>query len=75
VAILLTAVMISVPPVNALIHGTYVVTGHAMGATVTGIDKIGGDYRGVGAAAGARGQHLLRRPDPRHRHHVLQHQT
>jgi heme/copper-type cytochrome/quinol oxidase subunit 1 len=32
-------VVISVPPVNALIHGTYVVTGHAMGATI-GIDTM-----------------------------------
>jgi nitric oxide reductase subunit B len=39
VAILFTAVLISVPPVNALIHGTYVVTGHAMGATI-GIDTM-----------------------------------
>ncbi len=39
VAILLTAVLISIPPLNALVHGTYVVTGHAMGATI-GIDTM-----------------------------------
>jgi hypothetical protein len=39
VAILLTSVLISVPPLNAVIHGTYVVTGHAMGATI-GIDTM-----------------------------------
>jgi nitric oxide reductase subunit B len=38
-AILFTSVLISIPPVNALIHGTYVVTGHAMGATI-GIDTM-----------------------------------
>lgn len=39
VAILATAVFISIPPLNAVIHGTYVVTGHAMGATI-GIDTM-----------------------------------
>lgn len=39
VAILFSAILISVPPVNALIHGTYVVAGHAMGATI-GIDTM-----------------------------------
>ncbi len=38
-AILLTSILISVPPLNAVIHGTYVVTGHAMGATI-GIDTM-----------------------------------
>ena len=37
--ILLSAVLISIPPLNAIIHGTYVVTGHAMGATI-GIDTM-----------------------------------
>jgi len=39
VAILFSSVLISVPPLNAIIHGTYVVTGHAMGATI-GIDTM-----------------------------------
>ncbi|MEN8376700.1 MAG: cbb3-type cytochrome c oxidase subunit I [Gemmatimonadota bacterium] len=39
VAILFSAVLISIPPANAIIHGTYVVTGHAMGATI-GIDTM-----------------------------------
>jgi len=39
VFILLSAVLISIPPLNAIIHGTYVVTGHAMGATI-GIDTM-----------------------------------
>ncbi len=39
IAILLTSVIISVPPLNAIIHGTYAVTGHAMGATI-GIDTM-----------------------------------
>ncbi|RMH14776.1 MAG: hypothetical protein D6701_10940 [Gemmatimonadetes bacterium] len=39
VAILFSAILISVPPLNALVHGTYVVTGHAMGATI-GIDTM-----------------------------------
>ncbi len=37
--ILFTSVVISVPPLNSVIHGTYVVTGHAMGATI-GIDTM-----------------------------------
>lgn len=37
--ILATAILISIPPVNALVHGTYLVTGHAMGATI-GIDTM-----------------------------------
>lgn len=39
VFILLSAVLISIPPLNAIIHGTYAVTGHAMGATI-GIDSM-----------------------------------
>ena len=39
VAILFTSVIISIPPLNAIIHGTYVVTGHAMGAMI-GIDTM-----------------------------------
>ncbi len=38
-AILFSAILISVPPLNALIHGTYVVAGHAMGAMI-GIDSM-----------------------------------
>ena len=38
-AILFTAVLISIPPLNAVIHGTYAVVGHAMGATI-GIDTM-----------------------------------
>jgi nitric oxide reductase subunit B len=36
---LITSLLIAVPPLNALIHGTYVVTGHAMG-TMIGIDTM-----------------------------------
>ena len=39
VFILFSAVLISIPPLNAIIHGTYAVTGHAMGATI-GIDTM-----------------------------------
>jgi nitric oxide reductase subunit B len=39
VFILFSAVLISIPPLNAIIHGTYTVTGHAMGATI-GIDTM-----------------------------------
>jgi nitric oxide reductase subunit B len=39
VAIVGSAVLISIPPLNAIIHGTYAVTGHAMGATI-GIDTM-----------------------------------
>jgi len=38
-AILCTSVLISIPPLNSIIHGTYVVAGHAMGATI-GIDTM-----------------------------------
>ena len=37
--VLFGAILISVPPLNAVIHGTYVVTGHAMGAMI-GIDTM-----------------------------------
>jgi len=39
VAIVGSSVLISIPPLNAIIHGTYAVTGHAMGATI-GIDTM-----------------------------------
>jgi nitric oxide reductase subunit B len=39
VFILFSAVLISIPPLNGIIHGTYAVTGHAMGATI-GIDTM-----------------------------------
>lgn len=39
VFILFSSVLISIPPLNAVIHGTYAVTGHAMGATI-GIDTM-----------------------------------
>ncbi len=38
-AILFSAILISIPPLNAVIHGTYVVPGHAMGAMI-GIDTM-----------------------------------
>ncbi|MCA8944021.1 MAG: cbb3-type cytochrome c oxidase subunit I [Planctomycetes bacterium] len=38
-AILLSSLLISVPSLNAYIHGTHVVTGHAMGAEI-GIDTM-----------------------------------
>ena len=38
-AMLLSALLISVPPLNALIHGTHVVTAHAMGTEI-GIDSM-----------------------------------
>lgn len=37
--ILVTAILISIPPLNSIIHGTFVVTGHAMGAEI-GIDSM-----------------------------------
>ena len=39
VAIVGSAILISIPPLNAIIHGTYAVVGHAMGATI-GIDTM-----------------------------------
>ena len=39
VFVLFSAILISIPPLNAIIHGTYAVTGHAMGATI-GIDTM-----------------------------------
>lgn len=38
-AILTTSIFLSFPPLNSLVHGTHVVTGHAMGATI-GIDTM-----------------------------------
>ncbi len=38
-AIVFSAILMSVPPLNAVIHGTYLVTGHAMGAMI-GIDSM-----------------------------------
>jgi nitric oxide reductase subunit B len=38
-AMLFSAILISIPPLNAIIHGTYVVAGHAMGAEI-GIDTM-----------------------------------
>ncbi len=59
VAILLSAVLISIPPLNAVIHGTYVVTGHAMGATI-GIDTM----VLLGAIIWILGEHLRDREGP-----------
>jgi len=56
VFILLSAVLISVPPLNAIIHGTYAVTGHAMGATI-GIDTM----VLIGAIIWILGEHLAAR--------------
>lgn len=56
VFILLSAVLISVPPLNAIIHGTYAVTGHAMGATI-GIDTM----VLIGAIIWILGEHLQAR--------------
>jgi len=38
-AVLFTAILISIPPVNTLIHGTHAVTAHAMGSEI-GIDSM-----------------------------------
>ena len=56
VFILFSSVLISIPPLNAVIHGTYVVTGHAMGATI-GIDTM----VLVGALIWILGEHLRAR--------------
>ncbi|MDE3013916.1 MAG: cbb3-type cytochrome c oxidase subunit I, partial [Gemmatimonadota bacterium] len=56
VFILLSAVLISIPPLNAIIHGTYAVTGHAMGATI-GIDTM----VLIGAIIWILGEHLVAR--------------
>jgi nitric oxide reductase subunit B len=37
--VLFTSILLSYPPINALFHGTYAVTGHAMGAMI-GIDTM-----------------------------------
>ncbi|HEX9729590.1 MAG TPA: cbb3-type cytochrome c oxidase subunit I [Gemmatimonadales bacterium] len=62
VAILFSSVLISIPPLNAVIHGTYVVTGHAMGATI-GIDTmilLGGVFWVLGEFLGRRGLPVTR---------------
>lgn len=56
VFILLSAILISVPPLNGIIHGTYAVTGHAMGATI-GIDTM----VLIGAIIWILGEHLAAR--------------
>lgn len=56
VFILLSAILISIPPLNAVIHGTYAVTGHAMGATI-GIDTM----VLIGAIIWILGEHLAAR--------------
>lgn len=56
VFILVSAVLISIPPLNAIIHGTYAVTGHAMGATI-GIDTM----VLIGALIWVLGEHLQAR--------------
>ncbi len=38
-AMVLAAILISIPPLNAIVHGTYVIVGHAMG-TLIGIDTM-----------------------------------
>ncbi len=38
-AMLFTSILIAIPPLNSIIHGTYVVTAHAMGTTI-GIDSF-----------------------------------
>ncbi|MEM7165229.1 MAG: cbb3-type cytochrome c oxidase subunit I [Planctomycetota bacterium] len=38
-AIIGSALLLSIPPLNALVHGTHVVTGHAMGSEI-GIDSM-----------------------------------
>ena len=38
-AVLFSAILLSVPPLNALVHGTSLITGHAMGAML-GIDTM-----------------------------------
>ncbi len=58
-AILFSSVLISIPPLNAVIHGTYVVTGHAMGATI-GIDTM----VLLGALIWILGEHLRDREGP-----------
>ncbi|MDA0329891.1 MAG: cbb3-type cytochrome c oxidase subunit I [Gemmatimonadetes bacterium] len=59
VFILLSAILISIPPLNAIIHGTYAVTGHAMGATI-GIDTM----VLVGAIIWILGEHIAGREGP-----------
>lgn len=59
VAIVFSAVLISIPPLNAVIHGTYAVTGHAMGAMI-GIDTM----VLLGALIWILGEHLQAREGP-----------
>lgn len=56
VFILFSAILISIPPLNGIIHGTYAVTGHAMGATI-GIDTM----VLIGAIVWILGEHLAAR--------------
>ena len=39
IVVLFTSILLSVPNLNAIVHGTHVVTGHAMGAEL-GIDSL-----------------------------------
>ena len=58
-AIVGSAILISIPPLNSIIHGTYVVTGHAMGAMI-GIDTMilfGAIIWILAEALGAVGEH------------------
>ncbi len=59
-ALVFSAVIISVPPINALIHGTYVVAGHAMAAMI-GIDTM----ILIGAIIWILGEHLQAREGTR----------
>lgn len=55
--VLATSILLSVPPLNAVVHGTQVVTAHAMGAEI-GIDTMGlfaGITLVLGSAIEARG--------------------
>jgi nitric oxide reductase subunit B len=54
--ILCSAILLAIPPLNAVVHGTYLVTGHAMGATI-GIDSM----VLLGAAIWVIGEHLRNR--------------
>jgi nitric oxide reductase subunit B len=58
---LVVSLLISIPPLNALLHGTHVVTAHAMGSML-GIDSmiLWGAVAWVLAAGGGRAASLLR---------------
>ncbi len=58
-ALVFSAVLISIPPLNAIIHGTYAVTGHAMAAMI-GIDTM----ILLGAIIWIVGEHLQAREGP-----------